>query len=65
LGHERLPRYTRGPAPKLDLSAAELATLAEWNTWDTKLFEAVKVHNRAGRCFPLATLNTKGSACGR
>jgi hypothetical protein len=36
-------RYTRGPAPKLNLTAAELQLLHEWNAWDTKLFDAVKV----------------------
>jgi hypothetical protein len=36
-------RYTRGPAPKLNLTAAEVQLLHEWNAWDTKLFDAVKV----------------------
>jgi hypothetical protein len=42
LGHERVRRYTRGPVPTLNLTAAEEATLAEWNAWDTKLFSAAK-----------------------
>ena len=47
LGHDRLPRYTRGPAPKLALTADEEAALVEWNSWDTKLFEAAKARAAA------------------
>ena len=47
LGHENVPRYTRGPVPTLNLSIAEETTLREWNSWDTKLFEAAKAKAHA------------------
>lgn len=43
LGHVKVPRYTKGPTPELNLTEAEEVTLKKWNEWDIKVCVVVVV----------------------